>query len=96
MTLPVNISSLQQTPGVETTFYRKRERARGTVSPPALQPGERLCFALLPGDFRATASRGVLPPAARPTNSPLGSSSLSPVARWDFQHDGRFRDHLHG
>ena len=96
MTVAVNISSLQRSPGVETTFT-ENVSARGArvVSSRRWQPGERLCFALLPGDFRATA-RVVYCHPQRDDEFAIGLEFLGTVARWIFSVTDDSRDHLHG
>jgi hypothetical protein len=96
MTVAVNISSLQQAPGVETTFTEDvSANGARVVSTRRWQPGERLCFALLPGDFRATA-RVVYCHPQRDDEFAIGLEFLEPVARWIFSTPADSRDHLHG
>ena len=96
MTVAVNISSLQQLPGVETTFT-ENVSARGArvVSTRRWQPGDRLCFALLPGDFRATA-RVVYCHPQRDVEFAIGLEFLEPAARWFSSSPAGSGDHLHG
>src|SRR5579862_9555093 len=82
MTFAVNISSFRQPPGVETTFTENVSTRGARVSSTRLwHPGERLCFALLPGDFRVTA-RVVYCHPLRSREFALGLEFLEPAARW--------------
>jgi hypothetical protein len=96
MTVAVNISSLRQTPGIETTFT-ENVSARGArvLSTRRWLPGEQLTFALLPGDFRATA-RVVYCHPQRDAEFAIGLEFLEPVARWFTSPPTGSGDHLHG
>jgi hypothetical protein len=96
MTIAVNISSLQQVPGIETTFT-ENVSAHGArvVSTRRWLPGEQLTFALLPGDFRATA-RVVYCHPQRDAEFAIGLEFLEPVARWFTNPQAGSGDHLHG
>ncbi len=95
MTLAVNISNLQQSPRVETTFTENVSLRGARVLPTCRwRPGDRLSFALLPGHFRVDA-RVVYCRPQRDREFAIGLEFLEPVARWFLSPSGS-GDNLHG
>jgi hypothetical protein len=95
-TLAVTLSSLRQSPVVETTFTENlSSRGARVVSTQGWCPGERLSFALLPGDFCVTA-RVVYCYPRRDREFALGLEFLEPVARWFPRAPHGSGNNLHG
>jgi len=96
MTVVVNISSLQEGPGVETTFTENVSPGGArVVTTRRWQPGERLRFTFSPGDFRSTA-RVVYCHPQRDAEFAIGLEFLEPVATWFSSSSAGSGDHLHG
>ncbi len=78
----VQISGNERIPGVETAFTENVSfRGARVVTVRRWQAGDRLLFASLPGDFRATARVAYCQPL-RGEGFAIGLEFLEPSGRW--------------
>ena len=82
MEVAVQISGHKRAPGIETTFTENvSSRGARVVTVRRWQPEDRLTFASLPGDFRATARVAYCQPL-RGDGFAIGVEFLEPAGRW--------------
>jgi hypothetical protein len=96
LSIAVNLTSLQRSPAVETTFTENVSSGGARVlSTRRWRPGDRLSFALLPGEFRVSA-RVVYCHSLRQREFAVGLEFLEPVAHWFLSATSGSGDNLHG
>jgi hypothetical protein len=96
MELPVQISGNQRIPGVETAFTENvSSRGARVVTVRRWRPEDRLQFASLPGDFRATA-RVAYCQSLRGEGFAIGLEFLEPTGQWVIHPPVGSGESLHG
>jgi hypothetical protein len=96
MELAVQISGNERVPGVETSFTENvSSRGARVVTVRRWQPGDRLLFASLPGDFRATA-RVAYCQTLRGEGFAIGLEFLEPSGQWVIRSLVGSGESLHG
>jgi hypothetical protein len=96
MEVAVQISGNDRIPGVETSFTENvSSRGARVVTVRRWQPGDRLIFASLPGDFRATARVAYCQPL-RGEGFAIGLEFLEPTGQWVIRSLVGSGESLHG
>jgi hypothetical protein len=96
MEVAVQISGNERIPGVETAFTENvSSRGARVVTARRWQPGDRLLFASLPGDFRSTARVAYCQPL-RGEGFAIGLEFLEPTGQWIIHSPGGPGESLHG